>query len=69
VEVRLDDRAFERDAVCTLLGGGDPKLENTWAEPDRVSPRAGRVAPSERGIVLEVPAPGLAVLRAPTRAR
>jgi alpha-L-arabinofuranosidase len=52
-----------------VLGGGDLKAENTWAEPDRVSPRAGRVERSERGVVVEVPAPGLAVLRAPTRSR
>jgi alpha-N-arabinofuranosidase len=69
VEVRLDDRVFERDIVCSLLGGGDLKAENTWAEPARVSPRAGRVERSEHGVVVEVPAPGLAVLSAPTRPR
>lgn len=69
VELRLDDRTFEREVDCSLLGGGDLKAENGWSTPDRVSPRPGRVERNERGVVVEVPAPGLAVLRASTRAR
>jgi alpha-L-arabinofuranosidase len=69
VEVRLDDRLFKPEAGCTLLSGGDLKLENSWAEPQRVTPRPGRVERTERGLSVEVPAPGLAVVHARTRPR
>jgi alpha-N-arabinofuranosidase len=69
VEVRLDDRELAREASCTVLGGGDLKAENSFGEPDRVRPRAGRVTRTERGLSVQVPAPGLSVLRAKTIAR
>ena len=69
VEVRLDDRSFGNEAACSVLGGGDLKAENTWAAPQRVSPRVSPVERSDRGLVVEVPAPGLAVVRAATSPR
>jgi alpha-N-arabinofuranosidase len=69
VEVRLDDRALGRETSCTILGGGDLKAENSPERPDRVHPRASQVTPTERGLIVQIPAPGLAVLRAKTVVR
>jgi alpha-N-arabinofuranosidase len=69
VEVRLDDRALGREMSCTALGGGDLKAENSLEHPDRVHPRTIQVTPTDRSVVVQVPAPGLAVLRAKTVAR
>jgi alpha-N-arabinofuranosidase len=69
VEVRLDDRELGRVAFCSILGGGDLELENTWEHRDRVCPRAGHVTATEHGLSVQVPAPGLAVLRVRTTRR
>jgi alpha-N-arabinofuranosidase len=64
VELSVDDRELGRELSCTELGGGDLKAENSHDQPRRVCPRAGRLAATERGLLVKVPAPGLVALRA-----
>jgi alpha-N-arabinofuranosidase len=70
VELRLADRRAVQVTGIDVLGGGDPKAANTWEQPDRVRPRAGRATVNDAGAVTtRLPAPGFAAVRFTTEAR
>ena len=69
VTLQLDDRVFTQRATCSVLGGIDPKAENSWEQPARVQPRPGEVTVADGAITLRIPAPGLAVVKAATVTR
>ncbi len=64
VTTSLADRKIARVLGVDLMGGGDVKAANSWEQPDLVKPVAGRAWINDDGDVqVNVPAPGLAVLR------
>lgn len=69
VSVQVDDRVWCEPAACDVLGGGDPKAENSWEQRDRISPRSSPVEVDGGTLRVRVPAPGLAVVRARTAPR
>ena len=65
VTIDIADRPFGEILGVDLLGGGNVKDSNTWDDPHRVMPTRGASSLDESGrITVQVPAPGLAVVRA-----
>ena len=69
VTVRYDDRIVDRVVSVEVMSGVDPKASNTWEKPDAVRPTKGHADLVDGAVVMNVPGPGLVVLRLLTRAR
>jgi alpha-N-arabinofuranosidase len=63
VNVHLADAKIEKILTNQSMGGGDVKAANTWEMPERVKPFAGQAAMDGNGLRIQIPAPGLAVVR------
>lgn len=65
VALSLGDQRFGEVLSVEVLGGDDVKAANSWEEPRRVAPRSAEARVSEAGeLIVTVPAPGFAVVRA-----
>jgi alpha-N-arabinofuranosidase len=69
VEVRLADATIEKILVNEAMGGGDVKAANSWEEPGKVKSSAGQAAIEAGTLRVQIPAPGLAVVRCKVKAR
>jgi alpha-N-arabinofuranosidase len=63
VAVQLSDAAITKVIGCDIMGGGDVKAANSWDQPDLVKPTAGKTTLISGGIQIEIPAPGMSVVR------
>jgi alpha-N-arabinofuranosidase len=63
VNVHLADAKIEKILTNQSMGGGDVKAANIWEMPERVKPFAGQAAIDGNGLRVQIPAPGLAVVR------
>lgn len=63
VRIELADRAVTGQGTVRLITGNDPKLANTWEQPDNVAPTEGQSQLDDnRGLTVNVPKLGLAVV-------
>jgi alpha-N-arabinofuranosidase len=63
VHVHLTDGLIDKVIGCETMGGGDVKAANTWEQPNLVKPVAGKPELVDGVLRIEVPAPGLSVVR------
>ncbi len=61
VRIELDDRDVIRSGKVQTVTGDDPKLSNTWSNPNAVAPQDGHSSVDGRALVVELPALGMAV--------
>jgi alpha-N-arabinofuranosidase len=69
VSVSLSDATVEKVLINQAMGGGDVKAANTWEIPDRVKPFTANATVDNGGVQIQIPAPGLAVVRCQIKGR
>ena len=63
VIVQIDDMTIDKVIGVDVMGGGDLKASNSWDYPDTVKPIAGQAIMVNRGLRVQIPPPGLTVIR------
>ncbi len=69
VDIRLSDATFEKVLINQAIGGGDVKAANSWEKPNVVKPVAGQATVENGSLHVQIPSPGLAVLKCSVGAR
>lgn len=62
VRVVLGDREVTDAGMVQIIADDDPKLENTWDQPNNVVPVSGCAEVDDGGLVIDVPKLGMAVV-------
>jgi alpha-N-arabinofuranosidase len=62
VRIEFDDRDVSHAGDVQILSGDDPKMANTWSNPDAISPKNGSSTVDGRVLVVELPRLGMAVV-------
>ncbi|MDE0592658.1 MAG: hypothetical protein OSB68_05375, partial [Dehalococcoidia bacterium] len=61
VTIDLSDRKITSQGTVQTMTGDDPKLANTWEQPDNLVPTPGSSTLSNNVLTIEVPKLGMAV--------
>ena len=69
VRIGLADLRVTSVVVAEVMGGDDPKVDNTWEEPNRVGMRAGMAKVIDGQVEMTVPRTGFGVVRVRTEVR
>jgi alpha-N-arabinofuranosidase len=62
VAINLSDRQVKSVGVVHVITGDDPKLENTWEQPDNIAPSTGSSTLDDGVLTVDVPKLGMAVV-------
>jgi alpha-N-arabinofuranosidase len=63
VNVQIDDMTIDKVIGADTMGGGDLKAANNWEHPDVIKPSPTQPIMVNRGIRVQIPAPGMTVVR------